>query len=675
MKNSSVLLLLSLFLHLCPNLFGQEIKIGWRRMTDQEFQRLKQKIGTYQKGKNYNKVIYGHGTGLRPLTAVQWETMKDKPIVADKLISTFAGAPPAYHDNSATIYFPPIGNQEEEGSCVSWACGYYMKTFQEAKEHHWDLSACLWEGGYDGEPGEAYQDKIFSPDFIYHQVNGGEDNGSNYSDNMNLLERIGCCTWDQMPYDPSDTTSWPKESAWRQAPLYRSKTGYGYMRIDTDEALNDLKRLLADSNLAIISVNANYYGDNMPEDLWTLDNYDANETNHANTIVGYDDEYGPFSEKGNPEVFGAFKVANSWGVGDIWENIADGFYYISFECMKKYIEYIYFYEDRIDYEPQMIAVFQNIHDKRGECETAVGIGKTSSPDTTKRFDDYVWAGGDHPYPANNMAMDITEFKPFMSGANDTFFLQIYDGGSLSAGMINFFSIEVYNNYGSGLPIAAYISKETPVKTINFSTKYARLSTEDIIPVELSSFMAEKSHKSILLTWHTKTESNNYGFQIYRSLEPHHNYSRINAEIIRGAGTSVREHTYHYIDTSVQPGNIYYYKLTDVDFTGKMTLHGPISIALPSIPAEYILEQNYPNPFNPETAIRFSLKEKGMVSLKIYNLQGKLIRIMVDQNLEAGLHSVVWNATDERGIKVANGAYLYTLKINGFEETKMMIFVK
>ncbi|MDZ7821939.1 MAG: hypothetical protein U5N26_09065 [Candidatus Marinimicrobia bacterium] len=56
--------------------------------------------------------------------------------------STVASA----HDNSATIWFPPVGNQGAEGSCVLWATAYQTKTFQEAFEHNRYLSGALWEG-------------------------------------------------------------------------------------------------------------------------------------------------------------------------------------------------------------------------------------------------------------------------------------------------------------------------------------------------------------------------------------------------------------------------------------------------------------------------------------------------------------------------------------------------
>jgi len=476
---TTLVLIVSLFMG--SILFAQEGRITKRVMTEQEFDRLKEKEGVYEEGKNYNVIINGHGTGLKPPTAEQWEEMRKMPITIDEIKFPSKdkygapAAPPTSWDNSATIWFPPIGTQDGEGSCVSWACGYYTKTFQEAKEHNWDLSGCVWEGGYYGHPGVACQDKIFSPDFIYHQVNDGTDNGSCYSDNMNLLERIGCSTWDKMPYDPANSTAWPGEDAWRQAPWYRSQTGYNYMWVQTDTALENLKQLLANGNLAVISVDADHYDSLTANDFWTLDNYNPSGTNHANTIVGYDDNYGPYTEAGNSNTHGAFKVANSWLVGG-WENVADGFYYVSYECMKQRIEYAMFYENLVGYEPEVIAVFQFAHNLRGECETTFGIGDIISPDSTKRFDDYYYNGGDHPFPSNNMVMDITEFMPYMSGCSDNFFLKIYDDDSATTGTIDLFSIERYDDYNSG-PTKIYTSTDPPVSTVNLSTVSTQVTTD------------------------------------------------------------------------------------------------------------------------------------------------------------------------------------------------------
>lgn len=248
-----VLLIISLFNN---THFAQDLKLVNRIMTNTEFQQLKKTVGTYEERKNYNTIIDGHGTGLIPPSEEQWETIRNQQILIDKIeLQNKITDIPSSHDNSATIWFPPIGDQGSEGSCISWACVYYTKTFQEAIEHNWDLSSCMWEGSHRGQPSTAYQDRIFSPDFVYHQINSGSNNGSTFGRNIDVLEKIGCCTWDKMPNDPDNHTSWPAENAWRQAPLYRSQTGTKYLFVSTDDGIDNLKKLLVSGNLAIISVN------------------------------------------------------------------------------------------------------------------------------------------------------------------------------------------------------------------------------------------------------------------------------------------------------------------------------------------------------------------------------------------------------------------------------------
>ena len=449
--------------------YAQETKLIKRSMTQSEFQKFKTLTGTYEKGKNYNQIINGHGTGLMPPTEEQWERMKNQPILADKIevISGLAAAP-ANYDNSTTIWFPPIGNQGIQNSCVSWACGYYTKTFQEAEEHNWDISKCLWVG----HPDAAYQDKIFSPAFIYNQVNNGGNNATYYSDNINLLGRIGCCTWDKMPYIANDYTTWPTESAWRQAPLYRSQPNYSYMNISTDQGIENLKQFLANGNLAIVAVSASYFANLNSSDLWTLDNYNPSGTNHANTIVGYNDNYGPYTESGNSNTFGAFKVANSWGVGG-WEHIPDGFYYISYECMKQRIQYTYLYQNYMDYKPEMVAVFEIDHSKRGENDIDFGIGDPATPYSLKTFNNFIAKGGDVSFPNNRIAIDITEFMPYL-GSTNQFFMSVSDGGTSTTGTIESFSIEKYDDYARGVPTNVYTSTEIPINTQQNNTVYANI---------------------------------------------------------------------------------------------------------------------------------------------------------------------------------------------------------
>ena len=90
---------------------------------------------------------------------------------------------------------------------------------------------------------------------------------------------------------------------------------------------------------------------------------------------------------------------------------------------------------------------------------------------------------------------------------------------------------------------------------------------------------------------------------------------------------------------------------------------------------FYLEQNYPNPFNPETQIAYQLASTGFTTLGIYDLLGREIRILVNEDQPTGNHSVNWNGTDAYGNKVPSGIYFYKLKSGIFNETKKMILMK
>ena len=91
--------------------------------------------------------------------------------------------------------------------------------------------------------------------------------------------------------------------------------------------------------------------------------------------------------------------------------------------------------------------------------------------------------------------------------------------------------------------------------------------------------------------------------------------------------------------------------------------------------EVFLQQNYPNPFNPITTINYSLKENSKVTLNIYNIKGQKVKTLVDETLESGNHTVIWNGINDNGKSVSSGIYFYKLKAANFEKTKKMIMIK
>ena len=88
------------------------------------------------------------------------------------------------------------------------------------------------------------------------------------------------------------------------------------------------------------------------------------------------------------------------------------------------------------------------------------------------------------------------------------------------------------------------------------------------------------------------------------------------------------------------------------------------------PLEYGLLQNYPNPFNPTTTINFTIAIESRVFLKIYDIQGKEIKNLVDGILPKGRHSVLFNADN-----LASGIYIYRLQSPFFTASKKMVIIK
>ncbi|MCK4966237.1 T9SS type A sorting domain-containing protein, partial [bacterium] len=85
----------------------------------------------------------------------------------------------------------------------------------------------------------------------------------------------------------------------------------------------------------------------------------------------------------------------------------------------------------------------------------------------------------------------------------------------------------------------------------------------------------------------------------------------------------------------------------------------------AVPATYSLHQNYPNPFNPETRIDFQIPKTSDVTLKIFNILGQEIKTLIAEQKQPGFYSIRWDGTNDYGIRVASGMYIYRIKAGTF----------
>jgi hypothetical protein len=95
----------------------------------------------------------------------------------------------------------------------------------------------------------------------------------------------------------------------------------------------------------------------------------------------------------------------------------------------------------------------------------------------------------------------------------------------------------------------------------------------------------------------------------------------------------------------------------------------------SLPTEYALDQNYPNPFNPDTQIGLALPTDSHVRLDIFNVLGQHVRNLVDDEMPAGTHTVMWDGRDTDGSSVASGVYFYRITAEDFTSSKKMMLLK
>jgi hypothetical protein len=93
------------------------------------------------------------------------------------------------------------------------------------------------------------------------------------------------------------------------------------------------------------------------------------------------------------------------------------------------------------------------------------------------------------------------------------------------------------------------------------------------------------------------------------------------------------------------------------------------------PAANRLYQCHPNPFNPTTKIEFDIQSTAKVSIRIFDVTGRLVRVLVDETLDAGRHDAVWDGTNESGAKAASGTYFCRMTAGSFTESRKLILLR
>lgn len=211
------------------------------------------------------------------------------------------------------------------------------------------------------------------------------------------------------------------------------------------------------------------------------------------------------------------------------------------------------------------------------------------------------------------------------------------------------------------------------------------SIDNLAPSQPSGAQAEQSFdpEGLSLSWDGNTEIDLLQYNIYRLDPDDPTMSRIPGDVGAASAylllTSTEDTTYFDAEWRWYSG--FAYKITAVDMNGNESEPDSIGSGditgdvIPDMPAASYLSQNYPNPFNPMTTIQFGLKESSNVTLKIYDVSGRLIRALVSGRLEPGIYNESWDGTDDRGHGVASGVYFYSLRTGSFTDRKKMVILR
>jgi hypothetical protein len=202
--------------------------------------------------------------------------------------------------------------------------------------------------------------------------------------------------------------------------------------------------------------------------------------------------------------------------------------------------------------------------------------------------------------------------------------------------------------------------------------FYKLNSDYFIPVELSSFTASVVNNKIVLNWSTASETNNMGFDIEQSFD-NQSYNKIG--FMPGFGTTTDRQSYSYI-VEGQFAEKSFYRLRQVDYDGTFEYSNVVEVDAIT-PDGFNLSQNYPNPFNPSTKITYTLPGDYLVTLKVFDMIGREITTLVNENQPAGYYEIDFSADE-----LSSGVYIYRFnavntkgEVENFSGIKKMTLIK
>jgi fibronectin type 3 domain-containing protein len=271
------------------------------------------------------------GKGLEETPAMLYKSFR-----ASSPGANGGAAPELAKDVDLSPFFPKPGDQGMIGSCTGWSIAYACKSYHENIERNWGVNT---------------NEHIFSPSFIYNQINGGSDGGAPIEAAIAVVIQKGCASLSTMPYTENLQTQ-PNQNAFNEAIQFKAKS---FAKVDYNN-LEAVKEVLARGNPVIIGmmIYENFYdykGGVLTSSSGAL------LGGHAMCVLGYDD-----GKK-------AFKIINSWST--YWGE--GGYGWIGYDLFKKEVKVCVVIYDDVAASPKEAAIPVNIEASRGSFADKIEV--------------------------------------------------------------------------------------------------------------------------------------------------------------------------------------------------------------------------------------------------------------------------------------------------------------
>jgi len=222
-------------------------------------------------------------------------------------------------------------------------------------------------------------------------------------------------------------------------------------------------------------------------------------------------------------------------------------------------------------------------------------------------------------------------------------------------------------------------------TIDDDTMWVTVTKHNYIPYEgfaivdytsicLTAFEVTANKGGVKVYWRTESEVDNAYWVIERAVDLKGEWGI--AGTTEGQGTKPTPTDYEYMDKAIDKDGEYYYRLVSIDGGGNKETYGPIKVKVSGfVPRVYALGKVYPNPFSRQLVISYDIPKSSNVSLRIYDVSGRVVRTLINGKKAANYHSTKWDAKGDGGKSVGYGVYFLRMDAGSYTKTQKLLYVR